>query len=114
MAGSFLNDDLDVFLNSNEFSETATLNFSVGGSSTVGCILDEELIYGDQYNNSVGDESVNITIKTSDVGLLTVNDTVIITNADFGAITYRVNSVPDISGNGLTILVCERLTDRKI
>jgi hypothetical protein len=94
-----LTTDIDnVFFNSLEFTEEATLTTVIDGASTIDVYFDERFenfIYGD---NEVQGSLLEVMVKESDIVNATVNDTITIRT-----VVYKIKELQR-SGSGTAIL----------
>ena len=98
MSGDFLTDDLNEFLSTNDFAESA-IHTPAGGLAqpAVNVILSERLADGDQYalENIIAVYECIAYGKTTDLTAWSLNDTVLINSVRF---QITAEQVPDGSG----------------
>lgn len=99
MVGSFLNDDLDTMLNTDEFAESVTWTPSVGDATSIDGIFDQTHVDINPITGEVINEDPVFTCKADDVSGIKQGDTI-----TRSAVVYKIlKAILDETGYQMTI-----------
>jgi len=97
-------EDLDVFLQEDDFATKATINLQGGQSRAVVGIFDDPSITAHLGGYHRDDNNVMLTVKETDTVGVRKRDTVTV-HHHTGAKSYDVMKTPEADGTGMSIIV---------
>lgn len=93
-------EDLDVFLQLDDFAVSAVIQFQAGGTRSVIGILDDPYLAARLGGFDRDDNHITLTVKESDCGGVKRGDTVLVSGR-----TYDVMTTPQGDGTGVSLIV---------